>query len=198
MARGRPAARGRGAGRRAVVGSSWTTRGPGVATTRRSAATETEPHVSTPNLVVVVSDDHAAQALSAYDETLTHTPHLDRMAAEGMRFDACFCTNSICSPSRASMLTGTYNHVNGVTTLPRTSTAASRPSSRRCRRPAGQPDCSASGTSATAVSTTHVGSTTGRSCTTRASTTTRSCCTGPARTRVTDPTACWGTDRMGC
>lgn len=74
--------------------------------------------MSTPrNIVVIVSDDHAAQALSAYDDTLTHTPQLDRMAAEGMRLDACFCTNSICSPSRASMLTGTYNHVNGVTTL---------------------------------------------------------------------------------
>ncbi len=73
--------------------------------------------MSIPNLVVIVSDDHAAQALSAYDDTLTDTPHLDRMAAEGMRFDACFCTNSICSPSRAAMLTGTYNHVNGVTTL---------------------------------------------------------------------------------
>ena len=45
------------------------------------------------------------------------TPHLDRIAANGMRFDAAFCTNSICSPSRASILTGTYNHVNGVTTL---------------------------------------------------------------------------------
>ncbi len=69
------------------------------------------------NIIVIVSDDHAAQALSAYDTSLTSTPRLDRMAAEGMRFDACFCTNSICSPSRASMLTGTYNHVNGVTTL---------------------------------------------------------------------------------
>lgn len=70
-----------------------------------------------PNIVVIVSDDHAAQAVSAYDTSLTRTPNLDRMAAEGVRFDACFCTNSICSPSRASMLTGTYNHVNGVTTL---------------------------------------------------------------------------------
>ncbi len=75
------------------------------------------PATTPPNIVVVVADDHAAQALSAYDDALTHTPNLDRMAAEGMRLDACFCTNSICSPSRAAMLTGTHNHVNGVTTL---------------------------------------------------------------------------------
>jgi arylsulfatase A-like enzyme len=65
----------------------------------------------------VLSDDHAAHAISAYDGRLTTTPNLDRIASEGMRFDACFCTNSICTPSRAAILTGTYSHVNGVTTL---------------------------------------------------------------------------------
>ncbi len=75
-----------------------------------------------PNLLFVMSDDHAAHAISAYTRdgrrpTINHTPHLDRLADEGMRFDACFCTNSICTPSRAAVLTGTYNHVNGVTTL---------------------------------------------------------------------------------
>ena len=64
-----------------------------------------------------MSDDHAAHAISAYGSRINVTPHLDRIADEGMRFDSCFCTNSICSPSRASILTGTYNHVNGVTTL---------------------------------------------------------------------------------
>lgn len=70
-----------------------------------------------PNIVVIMSDDHAAHAISAYGSRINHTPQLDRLAAGGMRFDACFCTNSICSPSRAAILTGTYNHVNGVTTL---------------------------------------------------------------------------------
>lgn len=75
-----------------------------------------------PNLVFIMSDDHAAHAISAYNRdgrrpTINDTPHLDRLADEGMRFDACFCTNSICTPSRAAVLTGTYNHVNGVTTL---------------------------------------------------------------------------------
>lgn len=70
-----------------------------------------------PNLVVVLSDDHAAHAISAYGSRINQTPHLDRLAEEGMRFDACFCTNSICTPSRASILTGQYSHHNGVRTL---------------------------------------------------------------------------------
>ncbi|MGB7880261.1 MAG: sulfatase-like hydrolase/transferase, partial [Ilumatobacteraceae bacterium] len=75
-----------------------------------------------PNLLFIMSDDHAAHAISAYSRAsrrpvLNDTPNLDRIANEGMRFDQCFCTNSICTPSRASILTGTYNHVNGVTTL---------------------------------------------------------------------------------
>jgi arylsulfatase A-like enzyme len=70
-----------------------------------------------PNLVFVMSDDHAAHAISAYGSRINETPNIDRLAQEGVRFDRCFCTNSICTPSRASILTGTYNHVNGVTTL---------------------------------------------------------------------------------
>jgi arylsulfatase A-like enzyme len=70
-----------------------------------------------PNIVFVMADDHAAHAIGAYGSRINETPGLDRLAREGMRFDACFCTNSICSPSRATILAGTYNHVNGVTTL---------------------------------------------------------------------------------
>ena len=70
-----------------------------------------------PNIVFIMADDHAAHAIGAYGSAINETPGIDRLAAEGMRFDACFCTNSICSPSRATILTGTYNHVNGVTTL---------------------------------------------------------------------------------
>ena len=72
---------------------------------------------SRPNILFIMSDDHAAHAISAYGSRINSTPHIDRIAAEGMRFDNCFCTNSICTPSRAAILTGTYNHVNGVTTL---------------------------------------------------------------------------------
>ncbi len=70
-----------------------------------------------PNLIFVMADDHAAHAISAYDSSINTTPHLDRLAVGGMRFDNAFCTNAICTPSRAAILTGTYNHVNGVTTL---------------------------------------------------------------------------------
>jgi arylsulfatase A-like enzyme len=70
-----------------------------------------------PNIVFILCDDHAAHAISAYGSRVNHTPHIDRIAHEGMRFDNCFCTNSICTPSRASIITGTYNHINGCTTL---------------------------------------------------------------------------------
>jgi len=70
-----------------------------------------------PNILFIMSDDHAAHAMSCYGSCINRTPNLDRIADEGMRFDNCFCTNSICTPSRAAILTGTYNHVNGVTTL---------------------------------------------------------------------------------
>jgi arylsulfatase A-like enzyme len=76
------------------------------------------PHArSRPNILYVMSDDHAAHAISAYGSHINRTPAIDRIADEGMRFDNAFCTNSICAPSRAAILTGTYNHVNGVTTM---------------------------------------------------------------------------------
>lgn len=70
-----------------------------------------------PNIVFIMSDDHAAHAVSAYGSKVNETPHIDRIAAAGMRLDNCFCTNSLCAPSRATILTGTHNHVNGVQTL---------------------------------------------------------------------------------
>lgn len=70
-----------------------------------------------PNLVFILSDDHAAHAISAYGSRVNHTPHLDRIATEGARLDAVYCTNSICTPSRASILTGTYSHVNGASSI---------------------------------------------------------------------------------
>ena len=67
-----------------------------------------------PNIVFIFSDDHAAHAISAYGSKVNQTPHIDRLAKEGMRFDRCFVTNSICAPSRAVVLTGKYSHKNGV------------------------------------------------------------------------------------
>lgn len=70
-----------------------------------------------PNIIFVMSDDHAVPALSAYDDRLISTPNLDRLGTEGVRFDAAFVTNSICTPSRAVVLTGMHSHENGVLTL---------------------------------------------------------------------------------
>lgn len=71
---------------------------------------------SKPNIVFIFTDDHAYQAISAYQDRLAElapTPHLDRIANTGMRFDRCYVTNSICAPSRATVLTGAHSHVNG-------------------------------------------------------------------------------------
>jgi len=70
-----------------------------------------------PNILFIMTDDHASHAMSCYGSRINETPNLDRIAEGGMRFNNCFCTNSICTPSRATILTGTYNHINGVTTL---------------------------------------------------------------------------------
>ncbi|HEX6961700.1 MAG TPA: sulfatase [Lacipirellula sp.] len=66
-----------------------------------------------PNIVFLFSDDHAYQSVSAYGHGLNVTPHIDRLAKEGMRFDRCYVTNSLCGPSRACILTGKYSHKNG-------------------------------------------------------------------------------------
>ena len=72
-----------------------------------------------PNILFIMSDDHAAHAISAYGSRVNQTPNLDRLAKAGMRFDNCFAVNSICSPSRATILTGKYSHLNGVPTFNR-------------------------------------------------------------------------------
>jgi arylsulfatase A-like enzyme len=68
-----------------------------------------------PNIVFIFSDDHATSAISAYGESrkLIETPNLDRLASQGMLFERCLATNSICGPSRAATITGKYSHLNG-------------------------------------------------------------------------------------
>jgi arylsulfatase A-like enzyme len=69
-----------------------------------------------PNIVFVFSDDHATQAISSYGGILAEvapTPNLDRLAKDGMRFNRCMVGNSICGPSRATILTGKHSHMNG-------------------------------------------------------------------------------------
>jgi arylsulfatase A-like enzyme len=70
-----------------------------------------------PNILFIMSDDHAAPAISTYGGFLAEaapTPNIDRLAKEGMLLRNCFCTNSICTPSRAVVFTGKYSHLNGV------------------------------------------------------------------------------------
>ncbi|MEM9352669.1 MAG: sulfatase [Planctomycetota bacterium] len=66
-----------------------------------------------PNILLVFTDDHAYQAISAYGSRINTTPNIDRLAREGMRFDRCYVPNSICGPCRATVLTGKYSHANG-------------------------------------------------------------------------------------
>lgn len=77
----------------------------------------TSAEASKPNFIYIMSDDHAAHAIGAYGgrfAKLNPTPSIDRLAKEGMLFENCFATNSICTPSRACVLTGQYNHINKV------------------------------------------------------------------------------------
>jgi arylsulfatase A-like enzyme len=77
-----------------------------------AVSTQAQP-AKRPNIVFIFSDDHAYQAVSAYGHGLNKTPNIDRLAAEGMRFDRCLTTYSLCGPSRACVLTGKYSHLNG-------------------------------------------------------------------------------------
>ncbi len=82
-----------------------------------SKSTNRDEASSPPNILFIMSDDHAYQAISAYGGRLAEvapTPNLDRLAKEGMLFRNAYVTNSICAPSRATILTGKYSHLNGV------------------------------------------------------------------------------------
>jgi arylsulfatase A-like enzyme len=92
--------------------SAVTTALPKVASARASARK--------PNILYIMADDHTSQAIGCYGLRLSryaHTKNIDRIAAEGALLKNCFCTNSICVPSRATILTGQYSHINGATTL---------------------------------------------------------------------------------
>jgi len=82
--------------------------------------------VRRPNIVMFLADDHARHSVGAYGSVVNRTPRIDEIAEHGVRFDRCYVTNSLCAPSRASILTGTYSHVNGVRGL-RTHIDAAQP-----------------------------------------------------------------------
>ncbi|MFY0627943.1 MAG: sulfatase [Reichenbachiella sp.] len=81
----------------------------------QSPKTKKEVSQKRPNILFIMSDDHAYQAISAYDDKLISTPNIDRIANEGMLFTNACVTNSICAPSRAVLLTGKHSHINGKT-----------------------------------------------------------------------------------
>ncbi|TYA74607.1 sulfatase family protein [Seonamhaeicola marinus] len=81
---------------------------------------KTPPQPEQPNIIYIMSDDHTTQGIGAYGSrlaSLNPTPNIDRLAQEGVLMENVFCTNSICTPSRASILTGQYGQVNGVVDL---------------------------------------------------------------------------------
>jgi arylsulfatase A-like enzyme len=91
--------------------------------TNSCAGRKEQGSVSLPNILFIMSDDHASQGIGVYNSWLSdvvNTPHIDRIAHEGMMFENCFVTNSICTPSRATILTGKYGHKNGCPSLDQT------------------------------------------------------------------------------
>ncbi len=69
-----------------------------------------------PNILFVMTDDQTVREMSCYGlSSILQTPNMDRIAAAGTRFDNCFCTNALCAPARATVLTGCFSHVNGIT-----------------------------------------------------------------------------------
>ena len=88
-----------------LTGLSLTVAGAGII--------QAAPPAKKPNILYIMSDDHAYQAVGAYGYGLNQTPNIDRIACEGMRFNNCFVTNSLSGPSRAVILTGKFSHKNG-------------------------------------------------------------------------------------
>lgn len=80
------------------------------------AARTPKPRSGSPNVLFIMTDDHAQGALSVYGNRILSTPNLDRIAREGLRFELAFVTNSLCLPSRATYLTGQYSHTHGMVT----------------------------------------------------------------------------------
>ncbi len=103
-----------------------------------------------PNIVFLFTDDHAPHAIGAYNgwlKSVNPTPNIDQLAAEGMLFENSFCTNSICGPSRAVILTGKHSHKNGFMNNGKTLTGTSRPFPSCSAKPATRPPFMVSGTS---------------------------------------------------
>jgi N-acetylglucosamine-6-sulfatase len=97
---------------------TWPVAAIAVFTCLNTIAMAYQPSENPPNILFIFSDDHSTQAIGAYEgrmAPLNPTPNIDRIATEGVIFRESFCGNSICQPSRATVLTGKHSHLNGVT-----------------------------------------------------------------------------------
>ena len=144
-----------------------------------------------PNLLFVMSDDHAAHAISAYGSAVNQTPNIDQIAQQGARLDRVFCTNSSCTLSRATILSGTYSHVNGACSIYSELDYRVPPYSQGCRPRGTRPRSSGSGTWASRRRPDLGGSMTGASFLVRGPTWAPSCTVRTARvlSRAMPPTS---------
>src|SRR5262249_43174353 len=106
------------------------------ATAVPSSGPAQSPRATRPNIIYIMTDDHAAHAIGAYGSRVNQTPNLDRLARGGTLLTNVFATNSICTPSLAVILTGQYSHLNGVTMFNRFD--SSRTTVARLLQPGGQ------------------------------------------------------------
>ena len=86
-----------------------------------SGCSPKQQEIQRPNIIYIMSDDHAYQAISAYGYGLNETPQIDRLAKEGAIFTRAAVTNSLCAPSRAVLMTGKHSHINGKVDIESTS-----------------------------------------------------------------------------
>jgi len=86
---------------------------PSYVVQEESNASTARPSAARPNIIFIISDDHTSQAISAYGSKLAKTPNIDRIAREGAILHNNVVSNSICGPSRATLLTGKFSHTNG-------------------------------------------------------------------------------------
>jgi len=87
--------------------------GSAIATEPGNTSSNLDTDKAKPNILFIFTDDHAYQSISCYGSKINETPNIDRIARQGIRFDRCYVTNSICGPMRAVIQTGKYSHVNG-------------------------------------------------------------------------------------
>ena len=103
-----------------IAASAVTSQGRSASMTAQNGEVQASPGTmpKQPNILWITGEGVPLSALSCYGSKLIETPNIDRIAKEGVRFENAFCTNGLCAPSRATLLTGTYNHINGMTANP--------------------------------------------------------------------------------